>query len=346
MIESASLSPQHTITRIIRGGWQLAKGHGNTVSADAVADLMATAQAGITTFDCADIYTGVEETFGAFRKAYAAKHGTEALGSIRIHTKCVPDLDLLPTLKKANLEATVDRSRRRLGMDRLDLVQFHWWDDSIDGWLDAASWLAEMVDDGRILSVGGTNFSAAHMRQILAAGLPLRAMQVQYSLLDDRPAREMAGLGVPLLTYGTLAGGFLSERWHGVNEPREGFENRSLVKYKLIIDDAGGWDAFQNLLSTLARVAERQGSDIASVANRWTLDQPGVAAIIVGARNAEHLARNVAVTGLALTETDRTEIEAARAALTPLPGDVYALERDRTSRHGAIMKYNLNRSAA
>ncbi|MEM8664602.1 MAG: aldo/keto reductase [Pseudomonadota bacterium] len=345
-METAKLGPDHTITRVIRGGWQLATGHGANVSDDAVADLLATAEAGITTFDCADIYTGVEETIGAFRTQYADKHGAEALARIKVHTKFVPDLDILPTLTRTDVKAAIDQSRQRLGMERLDLVQFHWWDDTVPRWREVASWLADLAAQGAIRSVGGTNFGARHVNAMIGYGVPLRSMQVQYSVLDDRPSREMARLGVPILAYGSIAGGFLSDRWLGAAEPEEPFENRSLVKYKLVIEEAGGWAAFQNVLAALRTVADRHGSDIATVASRWVLDQPGVAAVIVGARNASHLKRNVAITALTLSAEDHATIAAARSDLTRLPGDVYDLERDRTSRHGAIMKYNLNKDAA
>ena len=152
--------------------------------------------------------------------------------------------------------------------------------------------------------------------------------------------------GVALLCYGTVAGGFLGDRWLGAAEPAEPLENRSLVKYKLVIDDIGGWDLFQALLAALRRVADRHGSDIATVASAAMLSRPGVAAVIVGARNRAHLASNVAISELALTAADLAEIEAVLAEARPLDGDVYGLERDRAGRHGAIMKYNLSRGAA
>ncbi len=179
--------------------------------------------------------------------------------------------------------------------------------------------------------------------------MPLRSMQVQYSVLDTRPAKAMTALAetgdFQLLCYGSVAGGFLSDRWLGLPEPAEPLENRSLVKYKLIIDDVGGWDAFQTLLEALRTVADRHGVDIATVSSAWTLAQPQVAAVIVGARNRSHLPANLAVAELDLTADDLAVIETARADLAALDGDVYALERDRTSRHGAVMKYNLNRAA-
>jgi diketogulonate reductase-like aldo/keto reductase len=76
------------------------------------------------------------------------------------------------------------------------------------------------------------------------------------------------------------------------------------------------------------------------------LRRPGVAAVIVGARNRAHLTANLAITELALDAADMGAINAVLAEARPLAGDVYALERDRAGRHGAIMKYNLSQGAA
>ena len=349
-MQTRDLAPGHTISRVIRGGWQLAEGHSSADVSTAIDDMVAFADAGITTFDCADIYTGVEEAIGRFRARYRDLRGAEALGRIRVHTKCVPDLTLLHKLKKSDIEATIDTSLRRLGMERLDLVQFHWWDYSAPGWEAAAGWLDELRQAGKIARLGGTNFDTEHMSAIVTAGVPLVSMQVQYSLLDRRPEKAMAAAAartnVSLLCYGTVAGGFLSDRWLGRAEPQGDLENRSLVKYKLIIDDIGGWDLFQALLRALRRVADRHGSDIATVASAAMLDRPGVAAVIVGARNRAHLGSNLAISDLVLTTDDRAAIDSVLAEARPLAGDVYTLERDRTGRHGAIMKYNLNNDAA
>lgn len=349
-MQTRELAPGHTISRVIRGGWQMAEGHGNADVSAAVEDMVAFADAGITTFDCADIYTGVEELIGRFRAHYSNIRGAEALARIRVHTKCVPDLTRLRTLRKSDLEETIDISLGRLRMERLDLVQFHWWDYDAPKWLEAAGWLEEMRQAGKIARIGATNFDTAHMQAIVDAGVPLVSMQVQYSLLDRRPEKAMAAAagkaGVSMLCYGTVAGGFLSDRWLGVPEPEGALENRSLVKYKLIIDDIGGWDLFQALLEELRRVATRHGTDIATVASAAMLSCPGVAGVIVGARNRTHLAGNLAISDLQLTGADMSAIESVLAAASPLEGDVYTLERDRTGRHGAIMKYNLNKETA
>jgi aryl-alcohol dehydrogenase-like predicted oxidoreductase len=343
-VERIRLAPGHEISRLIRGGWQLAGDHGPVETASLNDGFLAFFDAGITTLDCADIYTGVEAMIGDFRRHLHRARGGEALARLKVHTKFVPDLAVLPHLTRADVEAIINRSCARLGMDRLDLVQFHWWDYAIPGAIEAALHLKALQQAGRIAQIAGTNFDAAHVAAFAAAGVPLTAIQVQYSLLDRRPAGSFtataAASGTQLLCYGALAGGFLSDRWHGQADPADTLTNRSLIKYRLIIEECGGWDAFQALLAVLARIARRHNVPLSAVAARWVLDQPAVAAVIIGARHAGHLADTLAIAALRLDAADHAAIA---AALPPGPqGDVYALERDRDGRHGRIMKYNLN----
>jgi aryl-alcohol dehydrogenase-like predicted oxidoreductase len=340
------LRPGYEISRIICGGWQLAGGHGPVDREPAIENLVAFCEAGVFTFDCADIYTGVEELIGAARAEVERWHGNAARRRIKVHTKCVPDLDKLHEVDRTYISSIVDTSLKRLRTDRLDLVQFHWWDYAVPGATEAAGWLAELQREGKIDRLGGTNFDTPHTADLIAAGIDIVSMQVQYSLLDDRPEHGLVDFcrenRIRLLCYGTVAGGFLSDRWLDAPEPRAQLENRSLTKYKLIIDDFGGWALFQELLRRLREIADRQGTDIASVASRAMLDRPMVAAVIVGARSRAHLARNVGITALALSEADHGAIHDVLARRQGPTGDPFALERDRNGRHGAIMKYNLN----
>jgi aryl-alcohol dehydrogenase-like predicted oxidoreductase len=345
-VAKISLRPDYAITRVIRGGWQLAGGHGPIDRDCAVEDLVAAFDAGITTFDCADIYTGVEELIGAFRARVRETRGAAAAEAIRVHTKLVPDLAALGNVDKAYIAGIVDRSLKRLRMERLDLVQFHWWSHAAPGLLEVVGWLDEFRRAGKIRNVGLTNFDTAHLREVLATGVDILSVQTQYSVLDTRPENGLAELcgkhGVWLLCYGSVAGGFLGDSWLGAREPRPPLENRSLVKYKLIVDDFGGWELFQRLLRALRNVADRHGVDIATIASRCVLDKPRVAAVIVGARNRAHLEDNTRVTALELSTADRAEIEAVTALRSGPLGDCYELERDLTGRHGSIMHYNNN----
>jgi aryl-alcohol dehydrogenase-like predicted oxidoreductase len=198
--------------------------------------------------------------------------------------------------------------------------------------------------------IGGTNFDTPHTEALVKAGMPLASMQVQYSLLDARAENSLVEAchkyDVRLLCYGTVAGGFLSDRWLGRPEPQPPFENRSLTKYKLVIDDFGGWALLQELLRSLRRIADRHGTDIATVASRAMLDRPMVAAVIVGARNRAHLAANVGISECPFDNEDRSEIARVLAKRKGPQGDTFDLERDRTGRHGSIMKYNLSKQVA
>jgi aryl-alcohol dehydrogenase-like predicted oxidoreductase len=349
-MERHEFAPDYTISRVIRGGWQLAGGHGAIDAATAIDDLITAYDAGITTFDCADIYTGVEELYGAFRTRLIETRGRDSVAKLRVHTKLVPDLAILHTVTKRDIAAIVDQSRARLKLDCLDLVQFHWWDYDAPRWLEAMSWLDALRREGKLRFISGTNFDVPHVKAILGAGIPLRTLQVQYSVLDHRPENGMVDLclenDIALLCYGSVAGGFLGDRWLGAPEPGTDLENRSLTKYKLIIDDFGGWALFQEVLATLRRIADAHGTDIASIAGRVVLDRPGVAAIIVGARNRKHVSANAGVSDIQLSTQEKAQIAAVLDRRVGPEGDVYTLERDRTGRHGSIMKYNLNAEAS
>ncbi|MCB9080825.1 MAG: aldo/keto reductase [Lewinellaceae bacterium] len=346
-IERIELQPGYSISRIIKGGWHLAGGHGFVNEQQALEDMRAFVEAGVTTFDCADIYTGVEELIGAFLRKEKDAFASGALAPVQVHTKYVPDYDALATLKKTDTVKIIDRSLRRLGVEQLDLVQFAWWDYAIPGYVETAAHLAELQQEGKIRYLGVTNFDAAHLQEIIAAGVPVVANQVQYSVLDHRPEQDMNGLAAATpfvyLCYGVVAGGFLSNRYRGVPAPAEPLENRSLVKYRLIIEEFGGYELFQELLDVLHRIAGKYKVRIAEVATRYMLQKPLVGGVIIGARNSDHLARLLQVSTFQLDPGDLEDIQQVVAKSKGPRGPVYALERDKNGRHGAIMRYNLNR---
>ncbi len=345
-VAHATLRPGYVISRVIKGGWQLAGGHGPVDRARAVGDMLAFVDAGIVTFDCADIYTGVEAMIGEALATIRRERGRELGRRVKVHTKLVPDLDQLARCRAADLEAIVDRSLERLGVERLDLVQFFWWDLSLGTPVETLASLAALQDKGKIHHLGVTNWDVEEIAPFVDAGLDIVSAQVQYSLIDDRPAgglaRWCAGRGVGLLCYGVLAGGFLSDAWVGRRDPGFGLENRSLVKYRLIIDEFGGWDLFQALLDVAKRIADKHGTSVSAVAARYVLDLPQVAAVIVGARYADHLPQTLSIFDLALDDDDRAALARVLGERTGPRGPVYGLESERTGRHGAIMKYNLN----
>jgi diketogulonate reductase-like aldo/keto reductase/enamine deaminase RidA (YjgF/YER057c/UK114 family) len=188
--------------------------------------------------------------------------------------------------------------------------------------------LASLQKEGKIAHLGLTNFNSDHLRLLLKHGIRIASNQVCFSLLDRRAADEMSAVcrefGVRLLAYGTLGGGFLSERWLGKSEPAAGdIADWSKMKYNRFIGAIGGWSALQAILAAADRIARKHKVSIANVATRWVLEQPAVAAVIVGARlgEREHRADNLKLFSFALDEEDRALLDAAFAKTKRIPGD-------------------------
>lgn len=336
-----------SMEKLIIGCWQLAGGHGTVDRDKALQCLFDLFVSGVKTFDCADIYSGVEEMLGALRLRIVERLGDQAAETLRLHTKCVPDLDVLSPNCGGEVERTVLRSCKRLGVRQLDLVQFHWWDYKKPGMNAALAALQRLQGEGVIKKIGLTNFSGAKLQEILSAGIPLHSIQVQFSILDSRPEQDLVPLclkhDIKIFCYGTLAGGFLSERYLGAEEPKASLPNRSLTKYKLIIDEIGGWTKYQIILKALAAVASRRQCSLAEVAAAYQLSRTGVTANIIGLGKGTSMKSLKTIVSLELADDDICDIEAARSLCSKVSGAVYEAERERDGPHGKIMRYNLNR---
>lgn len=320
-VERVALAPDLSIARVLTGLWQVAdlERDGRALDLDAAADAMAPyAKAGFTTFDMADHYGSAEEIVGRF-------HTRAGAPAVELLTKWVPAPG---ALTRDDVRAAVQRACARMRLERLPLLQFHAWSYADPSWIDAMLWLDELRQEGLIGHLGLTNTDTAHLRLMVESGVPIVTNQVCYSLLDQRAAGALTeycvSKGVKLLAFGTLAGGFLSERWLGKPEPDwDALETWSQMKYGRFIREAGGWSTFQMLLRTLEGVAKRRGASIANVACRFILDAPAVAGVIVGARlgASAHIDDNIRLATLRLQREDLAEIREAMGALRPIHGD-------------------------
>jgi aryl-alcohol dehydrogenase-like predicted oxidoreductase len=284
---------------------------------EAVSAMVSYVDAGFTTFDMADHYGSAEEIAGRFLQLHGP--GAELL------TKWVPKPD---PLTRDDVKAAVRRSLDRMKTDRLDLLQFHTWNYTDFKWMDCLVWLQELREEGLIRHIGLTNFDTVHLRKAIERGIKIASNQICFSLLDQRAKESMTRLcrqyGVKLLAFGTVAGGFLTERWLGKPEPEwNELKSWSQMKYKRFIDMAGGWGAFQNLLFVLDGIAKRRSVSVANVACRYILEQPMVGGIIIGARlgESEHIQDNLRLFQFSLDDRSLSEIGGALAKLQPIPGD-------------------------
>jgi aryl-alcohol dehydrogenase-like predicted oxidoreductase len=308
-MEYYELAPGLNICRILNGMWQVAGGHGHINPQAAISEMEKYHESGFTTWDLADIYGPAEDFIGEFRNRLSPNER----GRLLALTKWVPDPQRI-VLQTA--QASVQRSLRRMGTETLDLVQFHWWDYNNPYYIDALKYLSDLRDEGKIRHIGLTNFDTERMQIMKEAGLRIVSNQVQYSIVDRRPEVKMARFAkdnnASLLAYGTICGGLLSEQYLDKPEPQpSALDTQSLRKYKRMVDAWGGWSLFQELLSTLKKIAQDHDVGIANVATRYILDKPAVAGVIIGARLgiSDHRDDNTRVFNFKLSHDDTTKIE-------------------------------------
>jgi aryl-alcohol dehydrogenase-like predicted oxidoreductase/enamine deaminase RidA (YjgF/YER057c/UK114 family) len=274
---------------------------------------------GFTTFDMADHYGSSEIIAGTFKN-------TNPKGNqVQLFTKWVPTPG---KISREDVRKAVNLALNRMQQPSIDLMQFHAWQYQNPSWLDGLLYLKELKDEGLIKHIGVTNFDAAHLHIALASGIPIVSNQVCHSLIDQRANNKMAEIcekyDVKLLAFGTLAGGFLTDKWLDKPEPKDDeLSTWSQMKYKRFIDASGGWEQYQNLLRVVKKVANKHNASIANIASRYILENKAVAAVIVGARlgESEHIEDTKRLLHIRLDSEDITVIINAQSKLKPIHGD-------------------------
>ncbi len=322
MQNSIVLAPGLQISRIVTGLWQIAdmEKEGTVLDPNYTSAYFEPyVKAGFTSFDMADHYGSSEIIAGTFKKNHSLGSQTQ------LFTKWVPKPG---KIGREDVKKAVHLALNRLQVDAIDLMQFHAWHYPDPSWLDGLFYLQELADEGLIKNIGVTNFDAAHLRIALASGIRIVSNQICHSLIDQRAQGNMSDVckeyGVKILAFGTLAGGFLTKKWLGRNEPSEKeLTSWSEMKYKRFLDAAGGWEPYQHLLQTVHRIADEHQVSMANVATRCIFYNPVVAAVIIGARlgKSEHIKDNLRMLGMELRPEDLVAIRQAQELLMPIPGD-------------------------
>lgn len=304
MIEKTTLAPDLNICRILNGMWQVAGVHGQIDRKASISEMINYHNAGFTTWDLADIYGPAESFIGEFRNRVDGQF--EAL------TKFVPNPG---SMSKSIVTHYIEQSMKKMNTDCIDMVQFHWWDYNDTRYIDAMHHMSKLQQENKIKHLGLTNFDTERVKIMVENGFRIVSNQVQYSILDCRPEKLMtpyfAKHGIKLLTYGTLLGGFFSEKYLGADIPtRMDLSTASLQKYYNMIDAWGGWNLFQELLQVLDEIAKKHECTIANIATRFILDKPQVAGVIIGARLgiSQHRDDNLQVFDVKLDSNDISEI--------------------------------------
>eukprot|EP00878_Enallax_costatus_P000475 GHUV01000567.1.p1 GENE.GHUV01000567.1~~GHUV01000567.1.p1 ORF type:complete len:455 (+),score=136.94 GHUV01000567.1:163-1527(+) len=346
-IPKVKLPDSLEISKVVRGCWQLDGQHrgdqltDRTSGAAAIEDLNTFCKQGMFTLDTADIYGPSEALIGQYMRLNpAAAHNTKILTKLSFMAQ-----PSAVDLRKENIEYRVRSSIARLGVTTLDMVQLHWEPPAaaaasssnssssrpVPGYVTAAKALQKLQQEGLIGHLGVSNFDQRMLMDLLDAGIKPVSNQVAFSVIDRRPlmflTRYCQSRDIPLLCYGTLAGGFLAERYLDVAANMVRIDTISKARYGTLIKQLGGWSWLQDMLRVLHDIGEKHGVSGSCVASRWVLQQPGVAAVVLGARNTRHIRDTQRLFRFELDEVDMLDIDAAYEGANQPATDVYMWER-------------------
>mmetsp|Transcript_16925 Transcript_16925/g.23211 ORF Transcript_16925/g.23211 Transcript_16925/m.23211 type:complete len:441 (-) Transcript_16925:58-1380(-) len=319
-----------SVSRTIQGYWQLAGGHGRYDENDAIQNMKAHFDAGITTLDTADIYGPSELVVGKF-----AKGEPNAIPCTKFCCfRYLEDID------KQEVRTRINRARERLQTKTLPLVQFFWSNYNVKRYLDVALMLTELKEEGLIQEIGVTNFDLKRLKEFKAAGVPIVSNQVQLSAIDQRPVQSgmtdwCANNDVSLIAFGTVGSGILSERYLGKPAPTQEEKNTASMRmYSATASRFGDWKLVQELLKTMDTIASDVRSsgrcseaNLSNIAQRYVLDTKAVASVLIGVRNQAHISENVRTHSFELTSSERDAISAVVAKRKGPKGDVWDIER-------------------
>jgi len=269
--------------------------------------IKAALEAGVTTFDTANVYSGgsSEEYTGRALGDFAPRE------DVVIATKVSGRMRPGPNgagLSRAAILHEVDQSLTRLGTDYVDLYQIHRWDTEtpIEETMEA---LHDVVVAGKARYIGASSMYAwqfAKAQQVAEVNGWTRfvSMQDHYNLIYREEEREMLPLcldqGVGVIPWSPLARGRLTRPWDTSTSRTE-------------TDEFGGSlyrDEDADVVAKVLEVGQRRGVSAAQVALAWVMAQPAVTSPIVGVTKPEHLADAVSAVDLELTDDELDELSA------------------------------------
>lgn len=272
---------------------------------------------GVRYFDTADIYGRSEQVLGRVLKGRDCTIWTKA-----VFFGAVPS--------QQQIKSKIENSLRNLGRDRLDCVQVHWHNPQLD-FSSTFETLSQLQAQGKIDRLAVTNFNTPMLQQAVQLA-KISYHQLQYSLIDRRVESTMQALcqqhQIGIVTYGPIAGGFLSDKFRGASVPQLNRDHARSFYYAGMIQAHGGWQPVSEMLETLAQVARKYQKTIAQVALNWVKHQPGVAAVISGLTlDRQQIQHNVEAFTWQLDPQDVALLSQRSSQLFIQPGDIYSYER-------------------
>ena len=312
------------IPPVIIGLWQIAdieRKNANFNPASVVENMEAYLDAGLNFFDMADHYGSAEIISGLLYK----KRKEEGKSLPVLATKWVPKPG---HNSKDIVKDAVTLALNRLQVDQLDLLQFHAWDYTDPSWIETMFYLDELRKEGYIKALGVTNMDTVHLKMAIDSNIPIVSNQISHSLFDQRAVNKMIPYclenQVRVLCYGTVAGGFFSNKWLGKVEPSiEDLPTWSLMKYKRFQEEVCDWKQFQDLLKQLDGISKKLDLSIAQLTSLYIKEEFHCNSVIIGARlgELEHITENKQVSNMALDEESKAAIAALIKEFKSVNGD-------------------------
>ncbi|WP_328295628.1 aldo/keto reductase family protein [Kineococcus sp. NBC_00420] len=302
------------ISEITFGNWLT---HGSQVENDAaIACVHAALDAGISTFDTADVYanTAAETVLGIALKGQR-RESLEILTKVFFPTGPKGHND--SGLSRKHIHESIDGSLKRLGTDHVDVYQAHRWDVStpVEETMQA---FADVVRAGKALYIGVSEWTADQLRQGHALakdlGFQLISNQPQYSALyrviEEEVVPTSRELGISQVVFSPIAQGVLTGKYTPGGAPPEGSRATDEKGGKQMISR---WmrDDVLSRVQELKSVASELQLSMAQLAVAWVLQNDNVAAAIIGASRPEQVHENVKASGVTIPAELLQKIDAA-----------------------------------
>jgi aryl-alcohol dehydrogenase-like predicted oxidoreductase len=298
------------------GGWSF--GWGPQDDEDSVGAIRHAIESGVNWIDTAAVF-GLGHSEEVVGRAVAA---IPAADRPFVFTKCGlkwdPANPMTPSehnAKPASLRLEVENSLRRLGVDRIDLFQIHWPDQTGTPMEDSWAEMARFVDEGKVRAIGVSNFDVALLERCEAVR-HVDSVQPPFSLIRQGAAADVipwaAAHGTGVIVYSPMASGILTNSFS-----RERVAAMAEDDWRRASPSHKEPELSRNLAlrDALRPIAARHGTTVSAVAVAWALTRPGITGAIVGARTPAQVDGWLPAASLVLAPADLTEIASAVSGL-------------------------------
>ena len=312
---------------------------------DAKAQLRTAFDAGVNFVDTADVYSEgeSERLLGrALRELGLPREELVVATKVRIRMGEGPNR---VGLSRVNIVNALDASLQRLGLDHIDLYQVHAV-DFLTPMEETLRAVEDMVGSGRVRHIGVSNHAAWQFMKALGISerrgwSRFESIQAYYSIAGRDLERELVPLAqdqqLGILVWSPLAGGLLSGKFSADSQGPEG-ARRTTFDFPPVDRDR----AFR-CVDAMRPLAQAHGVSVARIALAWTLQQPGIASVIVGAKSIEQLQDNIASSDLRLSQDELAELDRASALPPEYPGWMIAFQR-RDREPGSAIRFETRAS--